>query len=89
MQMPFFCSDWLISQPALLIEEQDEPRSVGNKCNTVIMRIGQQSSLDLDLQAARRATSQFLFRESMGKGVFHVESCCRCRGIGAGSAARI
>lgn len=47
---------------------EDEPRSVGNKCNVVIMRNGRQSSPDITLQSPHCVTSQFIFSEFVGSG---------------------
>lgn len=49
---------------------ENEPRSTGNKCNTVIMRNGPQSSLDMTLQSPHCVISQFIFRELVGSSLF-------------------
>lgn len=67
---------------------EDEPRSVGNKCTTVIMRNGQQSSPDINLQSPRCVTSQFIFSELVGNGSF-MGKALSVRGIVAGLTAGI
>lgn len=91
----YLSSPWLISQHCQMIEVrwrqppmEDELRSAGNKCNTVIMRNGQQSSLDITLQSPHCVTSQFIFSELVGSSSF-MWKALSVRGIVSGLAARI